>query len=162
MKFDLSPGASRGYWFEDLEVGMVMESPGRTITEADVASFAGLTGDFTPIHLDANYAKGTIYGERIAHGLMGLIFAQGLISLSAHIWDAGVASLSWKNWEFKAPLRIGDTVRARWTLTEKRESRSRPGMGIITELVELINQEGFTVQHGEHVTLIKKRVAEHR
>jgi acyl dehydratase len=157
MKLDFSPGAARGYWFEDLEIGMVMESSGRTITEADVLNFAGLTGDFTPIHVDESVAKASIYGERIAHGLMGLVFAQGLISLAAHIWDAGVASLSWRNWEFKAPLRIGDTVRARWTLTEKRDSRSRPGMGIITEFVELVNQGGMIIQQGEHVTLVKKR-----
>ncbi|RJF86325.1 dehydratase [Oleomonas cavernae] len=159
MKLDLSPGAPRGYWFEDFEIGMVMESPGRTITEADILNFAGLTGDFTPIHLDDTFARASIYGERIAHGLMGLVFAQGLISLSAHLWDAGVASLSWKNWEFKEPLRLGDTVRARWTLTDKRESRSRPGLGIITEFVELVNQHGSTVQHGDHVTLVKKRAA---
>jgi len=157
VKLDLAPGAARGYWYEDLEVGMVMQSSARTVTAADVQAFAGLSGDFSPIHVDEHFSASSIYGGRIAHGLMGLVFAQGLIALSAHIWDAGVASLSWDKWTFKAPLRIGDTVRARWTLTAKRESASRPGMGIITEFVELVDQHGATVQHGEHVTLVKKR-----
>lgn len=159
VTLDLSPGAPRGYWYEDLEVGMVMQSTGRTVSEADVLSFAGMSGDYSPIHVDEQVAEASIYGTRVAHGLLGLVLAQGLIAMSAHIWDSGVASLSWNNWIFKAPLRIGDTVRARWTLTAKRESHSREGMGIITEFVELVNQRGETVQHGEHVTLVKKRAA---
>lgn len=159
VALDLSPDALRGFWYEDLEVGMVMQSSGRTVTDADVFAFAGLSGDFSPIHIDELVAKASIYGTRVAHGLLGLMLAQGLIAMSAHIWDSGVASLSWDHWTFKAPLFIGDTVRARWTLTAKRESRSREGMGIITEFVELVNQRGETVQHGEHVTLVKKRTA---
>jgi len=157
MHNHLAPGAPRGMFYEDFEIGMVMESPGRTITEADIPSFAGLTGDFSPVHLDENFAKASIYGERIGHGLMGLVIAQGLITMTAHIWDAGVASLGWNNWKFNGPLRIGDTVRARWTLTDKRESASRPGMGVITEFVELVSHRNDTIQQGDHITLVKKR-----
>jgi acyl dehydratase len=159
VALDLSPGAPRGFWYEDLELGQVMQSAGRTVSEADILAFAGLSGDYSPIHLDVQVAEASIYGRRIAHGLMGLMLAQGLIAMSAHIWDAGVASIAWNNWVFKLPLFIGDTVRARWTLTAKRESRSHEGMGIITEFVELVNQRGETIQHGEHVTLVKKRAS---
>ena len=77
-----SPGAPRGFHYEDFAIGMVMEPAARTVTEADILIFAGHSGDFTPIHMDDNFARASIYGERIAHGLMGLVFAQGLISMS--------------------------------------------------------------------------------
>ena len=159
MANPFAPGAPRGFFYEDFRVGMVMESASRTVTEADILTFAGHSGDFTPIHLDDRFARASIYGERIAHGLMGLVFAQGLISMTAHVWDSGVASIGWNNWQFKAPLRIGATVRARWTLTARRESGSRPGMGIITEFVELVDQDGQVIQQGEHVTMVRKRAA---
>jgi len=154
---DLTSGSSRGYFYEDFELGLVMHSGARTITEHDIISFAGMTGDFSPIHMDAEFSKASPFGERIAHGLLGLVIAQGLVALTGHIWDSGVASLSWRNWEFKAPIRIGDTLRVRWTVTEKRKSRSQPGLGLITEFIELVNQNGAIVQQGEHVTLLKRR-----
>jgi acyl dehydratase len=68
-----------------------------------------------------------------------------------------VASLGWDKWSFKLPIKIGDTVRARWKVTAKRESQSKPNMGIIVEFVELVNQRGEVTQQGKHITLIRRR-----
>jgi len=146
-----------GSWYEEFKLDEERLSPGRTITEADLGAFAGLTGDYSQVHTDEEFCKKTEFGTRIAHGLLGLSIAQGLSWRTNYTQGTGVASLAWNKWTFKGPIFIGDTVRVRWHLTDKRESRSKPGMGIITELVELVNQRGEVVQHGEHVTMIRKR-----
>ena len=146
-----------GLWYEDFIVGAERLSPGRTITEGDLTNFAGLTGDFSQIHTDEEFCRKTEFGTRIAHGLLGLSIAQGLAWRTNYTQGTGVASLGWDKWRFKRPIMIGDTVRARWRLMDKRESRSKPGMGIITEFVELINQRGDVLQDGEHITMVRKR-----
>jgi acyl dehydratase len=146
-----------GFWYEDFKIGEERLSPGRTITESDLVSFSGLTGDFSQVHTDEEFCKKTEFGTRIAHGLLGLSIAQGLAWRTNYTQGTGVASLGWDKWRFKRPIMIGDTVRARWRATDKRESRSKPGMGIITEFVELVNQRGQVVQDGEHITMIRKR-----
>jgi acyl dehydratase len=145
-----------GLWYEDFKIGEERLSPGRTITESDLVSFSGLTGDFSQVHTDEEFCKKTEFGTRIAHGLLGLSIAQGLAWRTNYTQGTGVASLGWDKWRFKRPIMIGDTVRARWRATDKRESRSKPGMGIITEFVELVNQRGEVVQDGEHITMIRR------
>ena len=146
-----------GLWFEDIEIGEERLSPGRTITEGDVMNFAGLTGDYSQVHSDEEFCKKTEFGTRIAHGLLGLAIAQGLSWRTNYTQGTGVASLSWDKWTFKRPIKFGDTVRVRWRAVAKRESKSKPGMGIVTEFLELINQRGEVTQDGEHVTMIRKR-----
>lgn len=146
-----------GLWFEDFEKGVERLSPGRTITESDLVAFSGLTGDFSQVHTDEEFCKKTEFGTRIAHGLLGLSIAQGLSWRTNYTQGTGVASLAWNKWTFKRPIFIGDTVRVRWRLIDKRPSGSKPGMGIITEHVELVNQRGEVVQDGEHVTMIRRR-----
>jgi acyl dehydratase len=146
-----------GLWFEDFKVGEERLSPGRTVTEGDLMGFAGLTGDFSQVHTDEEFCKRTEFGTRIAHGLLGLSIAQGLAWRTNYTQGTGVASLGWDKWRFKRPIMIGDTVRCRWRLLDKRESKSKPGMGIITEFVELVNQRGEVVQDGEHITMVRKR-----
>jgi acyl dehydratase len=148
-----------GYWFEEFELNKEMLSPGRTIAESDLMGFAGLTGDYSQVHTDEEFCKRTEFGTRIAHGLLGLAVAQGLMWRTNYTQGTGVASIGWEKWAFKKPIKIGDTVRARWRVTEKRESKSKPNMGIITEFVELVNQRGEVTQQGEHITLIRKRPA---
>jgi acyl dehydratase len=149
-----------GLWFEDFKEGEQRLSPGRTITESDVMGFAGLTGDYSQVHTDEEFCKKTEFGTRIAHGLLGLAIAQGLVWRTNYTQGTGVASLAWNNWTFRRPIHIGDTVRARWHLMSKRESRSKPGMGVITEFVELVNHMGQVVQHGEHITMVRRRPAD--
>lgn len=146
-----------GLWFEDFSVDQERLSPGRTITESDLMAFAGLTGDYSQVHTDEEFCMRTEFGTRIAHGLLGLSIAQGLAWRTNYTQGTGVASLGWDKWTFKRPLFIGDTVRVRWKLLSKRESKSKAGMGVITEFMELVNQKGEVVQHGEHITMIRKR-----
>ena len=148
-----------GLWFEDFREGEERLTPGRTLTESDLMGFAGLTGDYSQVHTDEEFCKKTEFGTRIAHGLFGLSVAQGLMWRTNYTQGTGVASLGWDGWSFKKPIFIGDTVRVRWSLTEKRESGSKPGMGIIREFCRLVNQREETVQEGIHITLIRKRPA---
>lgn len=146
-----------GLWFEDFKIGEERLSPGRTISEHDVMGFAGLTGDYSQVHTDEEFCRRTEFGTRIAHGLLGLAIAQGLSWRTNYTQGTGVASLAWNKWTFRKPIKFGDTVRVRWRPIDKRESKSKPGMGIIVEFVELVNQRGEVVQDGEHVIMVRRR-----
>ncbi len=147
----------QGLWFEDFHPSDVRMSAGRTITESDVLNFAGLTGDFSEVHTNKEYMRESTFGEPIAHGLLGLSIAQGLCWRTNYTDGTGIASLGWTEWMFHGPILFGDTVHTRWWLTEKRESRSRPDAGIITEQVELRNQRNEIVQSGLHITMVKRK-----
>lgn len=148
----------RKYW-EDIEVGNEYVTPSRTITEADVVMFAALTWDCHPMHIDAEYAHNTIYGERIAHGLLGLAYMDGLksrVPLEDELVSMG--TIRWTV-NFRAPIRIGDTVTVRFKVAGKRET-SKPDRGIITLQCLLMNQRGEVVQEAEHLRMIRRRPVE--
>ena len=143
-------------YFDDVEIGQVWESPGRTITEADIVNFAGLSGDFNPIHIDHEFARNTPFRRPIAHGLLGIAIGSGL-----GLWSPPMrtqAFLALKEWHFREPIFIGDTIRTRTKVLEK-EVRSRGRRGVITWQRQLINQEGQVVQEGVSVTLVEGRGA---
>ncbi len=102
----------KGLYFEEFEVGRGIETPGRTVTEADIVAFAALSGDWTAIHVDREYAAGTPFGERIAHGLLVLSIASGLAVRQGFIEDTIMAFRS-VEWKFSLPVKIGDTVHVR-------------------------------------------------
>lgn len=143
-----------GNFFEDINVGDERLTPRVTVTEAHVLSYAGVAGDFSPVHLDEVYARTTEFGGRIAHGLMGLSLTDGLKVQSAFFRD-GIA-LGW-TWNFKRPIRIGDTLQVRYRISEKRASKSKPTMGIFFIEVHLLNQNGEVVQEGEHRLMVPRR-----
>src|SRR5512145_3560609 len=95
-------------WFEEIAVGEESESPGRTVTEADVVIFAGLSGDYNVLHTDAEFMKSSLFGERIAHGLLGLSIQQGLLDRVVTAQVTG--SLAALKWKFTGPIKIGDTI----------------------------------------------------
>lgn len=146
-------------YFEDFEVDSTFETPGRTITETDLMMFAGLSGDYHALHTDEEYAKQTRYGQRVVHGLLGISIATGLMSRSGIFEDSVVALLGINNWKFLKPIFIGDTIRVRFTITEKRLSKSNNETGILGRYYELINQKDEVIQHGEMPALIKTREA---
>lgn len=148
----------QGLWFEDFRVDEVRTSAGRTISESDVLNFAGLTGDFSEVHTNREYMRKSSFGEPIAHGLLGLSLAQGLCWRSNYTDGTGIASLGWTDWMFHAPIRFGDTLHTRWWLIEKRESKSHPEAGVITERVELLNQQDQVVQSGIHITMVRRKI----
>jgi acyl dehydratase len=141
--------------FEDLELGAEWSPVARTITEADVTAFAGLSGDTNPVHTDAVFAADSRFGERIAHGLLGLAAAGGFLSRAGVIDGTAIALLD-VSWSFRAPIRFGDTIAAAITVKDKREV-SDPASGIVTFAFRLTNQSDDLVQEGEHVFLVKRR-----
>lgn len=142
------------YW-DEIKVGASFESAARTITEADIVNFAGLSGDFNPIHTDAVFASATIFGSRIAHGLLGLSIASGLLTRTSGLGPDVIAFLGINEWRFSAPIRIGDTIRARSTVTRTRSTRE-PDRGIVIQRVDVVNQHDQIVQSGEFVVMIRR------
>ncbi len=145
-----------GLYYEDVHVGQVFESPGRTITETDVVNFAAYTGDWNQLHTNEVYARETMFGRRVVHGLLGLAVAVGFVSRMGLFEGTTLAMLGIKDWTFKAPVFIGDTVRVRITITHKRVT-SRGDRGILDRRFELINQDGVVCQEGNIGIMVKLR-----
>ncbi len=141
-------------FFDDVEVGQEWESLGRTITQGDIVNYAGLSGDFNPIHMDHEFAKTTPFRKPIAQGLLILAIGSGLGLMAPPIRT--LAFLHVRDWQFKAPVFIGDTIRLRSKVLEKQE-RSRGRRGVITWLRQIINQDGKIIQEGITETLVEGR-----
>jgi acyl dehydratase len=147
-------GDDRQY-FEDIGVGDEYVSPGRTVTEADIVAFAGLSGDYNVLHTDAEFMKSSIFGERIAHGLLGLAIQSGLGTRAMPRPFATMAFLGLR-WRFKAPIKIGDTIKVRIRIVDKRET-TKPDRGIVVLERAVLNQRGEIVQEGETDVMVERR-----
>jgi 3-hydroxybutyryl-CoA dehydratase len=141
-------------YFDDVEVGQEWESLGRTITQTDIVNFAGLSGDFTPIHLDHQFAGSTPFRQPIAHGLLVFSVASGLGLYSPPMRT--LAFLAIREWHFRGPVFIGDTLRVVSKVLRK-EVRGRGRRGEITWQRQIINQDRKIVQDGITVTLVEGR-----
>ena len=122
-----------GYTYADLHVGMSFRSPGRTITDADLVAFAGLTGDYSELHTSDVYAKASQFGRRIAHGMLGLAYAHGLMwPRTGELRETAIAFLGISDWRFVGPIFVGDTIFVEYqsrnfaTASRHRARRSRP------------------------------------
>jgi acyl dehydratase len=142
-------------FYEDYAVGDEFITPARTVTESDVAQFAGLTGDYNRLHTDAEYMKSSPFGERIAHGLLGLSIANGL-KYRTDMDSDGVIAFLGLTWSFTGPIRLGDTIHAVLCVASTRES-SKPDRGVVVFAVRVHNQRGERVQEGEFTMLLKRR-----
>ena len=142
-------------YFEDYAVGDEFVTPGRTVTEADVVMFAGLTGDYNRLHTDAEYMKDSIFGERIAHGLLGLALVNGL-KYRTDVDSDGVLAFLGLTWKFSGPIKLGDTIHAVVRISSKRET-SKPDRGLMVQAIQVLNQRGEVVQEGEFTTMLKRR-----
>lgn len=145
------------WYFEDFALDQEMVTPRRTVTEADIVNFAGISGDFNPLHVDAEFAKGSYFGQRVAHGLLGLAMASGLASQLGFIGSAVQAFLG-LDWKFKAPVYIGDTIQVR-VRVKQTKPLGRLGGGVVVLTLTISNQKGETVQEGEWSILMKSRPA---
>jgi acyl dehydratase len=145
---------ARTVYFEDITLDEVHETHGRTITEADIVFHAGHTGDFFPVHVDAEHAKQTQFGQRIAHGTMTLAIAIGL--KASQINEASF-SYGYDKLRFIKPVFIGDTIRTRFRVISKQDDPKRPEYGRVTEKVEVLNQRNEIVMACEEIGLVKKR-----
>ncbi|MGV9867737.1 MaoC/PaaZ C-terminal domain-containing protein [Rhodococcus koreensis] len=146
-------------YLEDLQAGDVFTSAARTVTEADVVGFAGLSGDFNPIHTDVEFCKDTAYGQRVVYGLLGLSILTGLLDRTGLFSGTAVAMLGIRDWRFTAPVFIGDTIHFRLTITDVRRT-SQGDRGVVGRFFELVNQRGEIVQQGHIDILIRARQLE--
>jgi acyl dehydratase len=136
---------------------MRFRSPGRTITDADLVGFAGLTGDFSELHTSDVYARSSQFGRRVAHGMLGLAYAHGLMwARTGELRQTAIAFLGISDWRFVGPIFVGDTIFVDYTLAELRDSRSRPTQAVATFDVTVVNQQGSTVQQGHKALLVSK------
>ena len=140
-------------YFEEYELNAARESTGRTITEADIVLHAGQTGDFYPHHMDAEWCRTQSFGQRIAHGT--LIFSVA-VGMTAGEINPLAFSYGYDRLRFIKPVFIGDTIRSRVTIKEKRDHK-KPDHGVVVEALEVLNQRGETVLACEHLLLVKRK-----
>lgn len=147
-------GANARY-FEEFEIGQSWVSPARTIAEADLVMFSGMTGDFNPIHTDEEFAKRTQFGGRILHGPAAFAIATGLESRLGLKEGTAIAFLG-MTWDLKAPVKIGDTIRVHQRVASKRQTKN-PHRGIVNFWVQIVNQRGEICQEGEWKVMFHAR-----
>ncbi len=145
----------RGMYFEEFEPGQKIATPARTVTEADVVSFAGLSGDYNPLHTNEEFAKTTPYGRRIAHGMLVVSIATGLADRQGFL-DGTALAFRELSWKFSSPVFIGDTIHMVAEVVELKPM-PRLGGGLVALKALMLNQDGKTVQKGEWRVLIKSR-----
>ncbi|MBC5762896.1 MaoC/PaaZ C-terminal domain-containing protein [Ramlibacter albus] len=156
MKFSCRP--AEPYYFEDLKIGAAFESPTRTVTEADIVNFACLSADFNRLHVDAEYAATTPYGQRIAHGLLVLAIMSGLVTrmqLNQHL-EPSLMGLLDIQCRFPHPTFIGDTLRVNVEVLDKAET-SRADRGVVSFQRSVVNQRGEIVVEGTWKLLVRRR-----
>ncbi|MFO7634063.1 MAG: MaoC/PaaZ C-terminal domain-containing protein [Caldilinea sp.] len=144
-----------GLFFEEFVIGDQTESVGRTVTEADVVNFAGLSGDYNLIHSDAEYSRGHMFGQRVAHGLLVLSIASGL-AVRLGFMEETILAFRGLEWRFAAPVFIGDTIRLRVTV-EATKPMPRLGGGLVTLKMEVLNQKDEVVNRGAWDVLCRGR-----
>ena len=147
-----------GMFWEEWDIGAEFQTASRTITEADIVNFAGVSGDYNPLHIDEEFCKQTQFGTRIAHGPLVYSIAAGLL-FQLHLYDDTlIAFLGFDSLKFTLPVKIGDTVRVRVEVLEKRET-SKPDRGVMKRLLQVLNQRDEIVQEGVQAFLLKKKSA---
>jgi len=145
-----------GKYFEEFRDGQSFKSPARTVTETDIVNFAGLTGDFNPVHTDETFASQTDFGERIAHGPMMIGMSFGLLS-RLDLLDGTVIALRDIQWSFEAAVRIGDTIHVEAKVLETRASRRAVDRGYVSLELLLTNQDKVLVQSGKAGVIVQRK-----
>ena len=143
-------------YYEDYELGSTRTTIGRTITEADIVLHAGQTGDFFPHHMDAEFAKTTEFGKRIAHGTLTFSVAVGS---TANVINPVAFSYGYDHLRFIRPVFIGDTIQTKDKINNKEYHNKNTNMGIVTERLEVINQNDETVLVADHLLMCQKKAA---
>jgi 3-hydroxybutyryl-CoA dehydratase len=144
-----------GAHLEEIELGARFQTSRRTVTEADIVNFAGVSGDFNPLHVDEVFAREqTPFAGRIAHGPLVLSMSYGLRSVRD---DWQILALVNCERSFRSPVYPGDTVWGEYQVLERRASRSRPGAGFVTLGVSIHSDRGEVVQDGRDVLMVASR-----
>lgn len=140
-------------FFEEFELNQKRHTGGRTVTETDIVIHAGQSGDFFPHHMDEEWCKTQPFRKRIAHGTLIFTIA---IGLTAHVINEAAITYGYDRLRFIKPVFIGDTIKATVTISNIKDHK-KPGFGLVTELVEVINQHNELVMVCEHVLLVNKK-----
>ena len=149
------PYQFRGKYFDEFKEGDVTETASRTITEGDVSNFAGLSGDYNPLHTDEEFMKNSPFKGRIAHGMLLASVATGQANQLGIFEGSSIALLS-MTLKWTGTVKFGDTVRTTLTCKEKKES-SKPDRGTVTFDVKMLNQRSEGVMESQWVVLLKKK-----
>jgi acyl dehydratase len=143
----------RGLYFEQFEPGLRVLTAARTITEGDIVTFAGLSGDYNQIHTDVEFSKSTPFGQRVAHGLLVLSIASGLAMRSGVLEGTVIAFREINNWKFSSPVFIGDTIHVELVVVETKALPRLGGGAVVIELA-VKNQRHETTMKGTWTALI--------
>ncbi len=146
-----------GKYFDEFVVGEEHVSPSRTLTETDIVLFAAMSGDYNELHTSEEFGKGTQFGKRIGHGLLGLAVSHGLFFRLGLVEGTAIAFLGIESWNFEAPFFIGDTIRVKIRVAEKKESKSKPDRGVVKFFFEIVKEHGQRIQSGYKSLMIKRR-----
>jgi acyl dehydratase len=145
-----------GLYFEEFIIGQKITSVARTVAESDIMTFAGLTGDYNQIHTDAEFSKGTQFGQRIAHGLLGLSIAVGLLMRTGTLEGTALAFREIIEWKFIKPVYIGDTIHVELEAKELK-AMPRAGGGLAMVALEVKNQKDETLMRGTLAVLVASK-----
>ena len=148
------PYKPRGLTFDQFNVGDVFVCQARTVTEADTVNFAGIAGDYNPLHTDEEFGKTTPFGSRIAHGVLGLAIATGQAN-QLGIFEGTTIALMTQTIKYTGAVKFGDTIHLELKVVEKKES-SKPDRGVVTFDATVLNQQGKSVIEGQWVLLMKR------
>jgi 3-hydroxybutyryl-CoA dehydratase len=151
--------SQRGMWFEEFEVGQQIITPGRTVSESDIMSFAGLSGDYNQIHTNVEFARKTPFGQRVVHGLLGLSIASGLAMRTGVLEGTVIAFREINNWKFTNPIFIGDTIHAELNIIETKPIPRLKGGSLVIEIV-VKNQRDEVTMKGTWTALVSNRPLE--
>ncbi len=143
----------RGMRFSEFEVDQSFTSQGRTVTEACVMAFAGISGDFNPLHVDATFAAKTPFGKRVAHGMLGASISTGLAQ-TLGIFEGTTLALMEQTFQYKGPIFFGDTIRLTLTVMKTKPS-SKGGKGVVTFRSDILNQDDAVVTTGAWTVLFR-------
>jgi acyl dehydratase len=146
-------------YFEEFEIGQKVITAGRTVTESDIVTFAGLSGDYNQIHTDAEFSRDTPFKQRVAHGLLGLAIASGLAMSTGVLEGTVIAFREINNWKFSNPIFIGDTIHVELIVTEIKALPRLGGGSIVLEL-SVNNQRGETTMRGTWTALVRSKPVE--
>ena len=146
----------RGRYWEEFKVGEVLVTGRRTVDGGDVSRFAGLTGDFNPLHTDEVFAKQTPFGSRVAHGILTLAVSNGQQNLGGWFEGTTFALLGLDKVKFTAPVKFGDTVHTELKVRDAKPS-SKADRGVVVFDVAVKNQRGDAVCTYEAAVLMRRR-----
>ena len=146
-----------GKYFDEFTVGEEYISPSRTMTETDIVLFAAMSGDYNELHTSEAFGKSNQFGKRIGHGLLGLAVSHGLFFRLGLVEGTAIAFLGIESWNFEGPFFIGDTLRVKIRVAEKKESKSKPDRGVVKFFFEIIKESGQRIQSGYKSIMIKRK-----